>query len=185
MLLPLRLLVTLHISIKQKLGLICLFSLGIIVIIFAFVRLSNVTKATAESQIDPTTSANGPIILALWSTIEAAVAVIVANLPAFRSLLRKKGQTGYSNSKGDRGQYTIGSKGSTSQSGINRRGVELESLHSFEEEISGEERARAREFDEGGDKGIVMTRHVSVQFREVLDGDVSETSRIQLGLPRT
>jgi hypothetical protein len=90
MLLPLRLLWTLRISIPQKLGLACLFSLGIVVVIFTFVRLYNITKATAESTIDPTTLADGPIILSLWSQIEASVSVIVANLPAFRSFLRRQ-----------------------------------------------------------------------------------------------
>ena len=188
MLLPLRLLVTLQISLKQKLGLSCLFSLGIIVIIFAFVRLFKVTKATAESQTNPTTMADGPIVLSLWSTIEAAVAVIVANLPAFRSLLRNSGNTGFSKSRTGSTGYarTIGSKGTTSKSAIVRsRGVELESLHSFDDEIDGKSRTKIRNMESSGEGKILMTRHVSVSSRQRLAEDAIETSRVKLGLPAT
>jgi hypothetical protein len=188
MLLPLRLLVTVRISLKQKLGLACLFSLGIIVIVFAFVRLSKVTKATAESQINPTTEADGPILLSLWSTIEAAVSVIVANLPAFRALLRNRGNTKLSNTQGDPGTgypTMVGSKGTTSRSAIVSRGVELESLHSFEEELGGKSTARLQDVERSGEGDIVMTRHVTVESRQCLAEDDVETSRVRLGLPRT
>ena len=188
MILPLRLLVTLQISLKQKLGLACLFSLGTIVIVFAFIRLSKVTKATAESQINPTTEADGPILLSLWSTIEAAVSVIVANIPAFRSLLKNRSKTKFSNSQGDRstGYPTmIGSKGNTSRSAIVSRGVELESLHSYEEEPGGKSKARVHDVERNGEGDIVMTRHVTVESRQCLAADDVETSRMKLGLPRT
>jgi hypothetical protein len=100
MLLPLRLLVTLKVNLRQKLALAGLFSLGTIVIIFAFVRLFEVTQATAESKTDPTTVAKGPILLSVWSVIEASVAVVVTNLPAFRSLFTTHRNTRSSRSQG-------------------------------------------------------------------------------------
>ncbi|KAG0648038.1 hypothetical protein D0Z07_5941 [Hyphodiscus hymeniophilus] len=188
MLLPLRLLVTLQISLKQKLGLAGLFSLGIIVIVFAFVRLFKVTRATALSQTDPTTLADGPIILSLWSTIEAAVSVIVANLPAFRSLLRNKGNTGFSKSKGERstGYPTqITSKITASQSAIvsRNRGYELESLSSFDGDSDGKSRGRIKDIEGGGKGEIVMTRQVSVQSRQILVEETPQTSRTNFGRP--
>lgn len=140
MVLPVRLLMTLRITLKQKVALTCLFSLGIIVIIFAFVRLFQVIKATAESQTDPTTIANGPILLSLWSVIEAAVAVVVTNLPAFRSLFRSRGDTrdtksqgryipGYSNGYTN----TIGSRSNRGKTTIGGRTMEMESLHSSDD----------------------------------------------------
>lgn len=140
MALPVRLLMTLRITLKQKLALTCLFSLGTIVIIFAFVRLFQVIKATADSQTDPTTVANGPILLSLWSVIEAAVAVVVTNLPAFRSLLRNRGDTGdrklqsryipgYSNGYTN----TIGSRTNRGKTTIVGRTMEMESLHSSDD----------------------------------------------------
>ncbi|WYZ45127.1 hypothetical protein EsH8_VIII_000443 [Colletotrichum jinshuiense] len=89
MMLPLNLLRKLSTSRSHKLGLAVLFSLGGIIIAFALARLAQVTKATSDSAKDPTTVANGPVLLSMWSHIESSVSVIVATLPAFRFLLSK------------------------------------------------------------------------------------------------
>ena len=141
MLLPLRLLATLRINAKQKLALAGMFSLGLIVIAFAFVRLVEVTKATAKSKTDPTTVAEGPILLSVWSVIEAAVAVVVANLPAFRSLLRTRGKTGASGSSQERYRGATGGSNAYSDHMTSSRGrpsrlgrnMEMESLHSSDD----------------------------------------------------
>lgn len=148
MLLPLRLLWTLRISVRQKLALALLFCLGIIVVVFAFIRLAQVTKATSNSKKDPTTLADGPILLSLWSTIEASVAVIVSNLPAFRSLLRKSGngQSSASNKKTPLYPTTVGSRTNTSRSATRHTPMELESLHSFDDEIFGKGRIQTQDF---------------------------------------
>lgn len=90
MILPLNLLRKLQISPRQKYGLAVIFCLGSIIIAFAFARLVQVTKATSAAGKDPTTVANGPVLLSMWSHIESSVSVIVATLPAFRSLLNGK-----------------------------------------------------------------------------------------------
>jgi hypothetical protein len=88
MLLPLNLLRRLQVSLQQKFGLAVIFSLGTIIIAFAFARLAQVTKATSNP--DPTTLADGPVLLSMWSHIESSVSVIVATLPAFGFLLNGK-----------------------------------------------------------------------------------------------
>ena len=88
MLLPLNLLRKLQISPQQKFGLAVIFSLGTIIIAFAFARLAQVTKATSNP--DPTTLADGPVLLSMWSHIESSVSIIVATLPAFRYLLNDR-----------------------------------------------------------------------------------------------
>jgi hypothetical protein len=185
MLLPLRLLWTLQISRKQKVALGCMFSLGIIVIVFAFVRLSNVTKATSQAKTNPTTLANGPILLSLWSTIEAAVAVLVANLPAFRSLLRTAGNTRRTNSPRTKPSnltaYAHGSHATTSRSAIKRHSMELESLHSADE-IFGSPREHDRGFEMNKKSHIVMTTDINVDSRERREGDALEASNRKLGL---
>ena len=179
MLLPLRLLWTLQISRKQKVALGCMFSLGIIVIVFAFVRLSNVTKATSQAKTNPTTLANGPILLSLWSTIEAAVAVLVANLPAFRSLLRTAGNTRRTNSPRTKPSnltaYAHGSHATTSRSAIKRHSMELESLHSADE-IFGRTREHDRAYEMNKESHIVRTTDIRVDSRERYEGDTLETS---------
>ncbi|KAK1598199.1 uncharacterized protein LY79DRAFT_586820 [Colletotrichum navitas] len=89
MILPLNLLRKLTISRSHKLGLTVLFSLGGVIVAFAIARLVQVTKATSDAAKDPTTVANGPVLLSMWSHIESSVSVIVATLPAFRFLLSK------------------------------------------------------------------------------------------------
>ena len=179
MLLPLRLLWTLQISRKQKVALGCMFSLGIIVIVFAFVRLSNVTKATSQAKTNPTTLANGPILLSLWSTIEAAVAVLVANLPAFRSLLRTAGNTRRTNSPRTKPSnlpaYAHRSHATTSRSAIKQHSMELESLHSADE-IFGRTREHDRAYEMNKESHIVRTTDIRVDSRERYEGDILETS---------
>lgn len=122
MLLPLRLLYIVQISRRQKVALASLFSLGIIVIIVAFIRLHHVTRATSSAQVDPTKIADGSILLSLWSQIEAAVAVLVANLPAFRSLLRSGTTVGWRTGAGKYTyQYRYPGTGSRSGGGSGKR----------------------------------------------------------------
>lgn len=90
MILPLNLLRKLQINARQKFGLAIIFSLGTIIIAFAFARLGQVTKATSDAAKDPSTVADGPVLLSMWSHIESSVSVIVATLPAFRYLLNGK-----------------------------------------------------------------------------------------------
>jgi rhodopsin domain-containing protein len=185
MLLPLRLLWTLQISRKQKVALGCMFSLGVIVIVFAFVRLSNVIKATSQAKTNPTTLANAPILLSLWSTIEAAVAVLVANLPAFRSLLRTAANTRRTNSprakSGNLTAYEQGSHATSSRSAIKRHSMELESLHSADE-IFGRTREHDRVFEMNKESHIIMTTDIKVGSRERHEGDAVEASNRKLGL---
>ncbi|KAK7447807.1 hypothetical protein Landi51_06611 [Colletotrichum acutatum] len=89
MILPLNLLRKLSTSPSHKFGLAILFSLGGIIVAFAIARLAQVTKATGDAAKDPTTIANGPVLLSMWSHIESSVSIIVATLPAFRFLLSK------------------------------------------------------------------------------------------------
>lgn len=89
MILPLNLLRKLSTSPSHKFGLAILFSLGGIIVAFAIARLAQVTKATGDAAKDPTTVANGPVLLSMWSHIESSVSIIVATLPAFRFLLSK------------------------------------------------------------------------------------------------
>jgi hypothetical protein len=88
MLLLLNLLRKLQVSPQQKFGLAVIFSLGTIIIAFAFARLAQVTKATSNP--DPTALTDGPVLLSMWGFIESSVSIIVATLPAFRYLLNNK-----------------------------------------------------------------------------------------------
>lgn len=90
MILPLNLLRRLQVSTQQKFGLAVIFSLGTIIIAFAFARLGQVSKATSKMAKNPSTVADGPVLLSMWSHIESSVSIVVATLPAFRYLLNGK-----------------------------------------------------------------------------------------------
>jgi len=189
MLLPLRLIWTLRISVTQKLALACLFSLGIVVVIFAFVRLFNVAKATSEGAVDISKLANAPLTLSFWTQIEAAVSVIVANLPALRSFLRRQlggpiygskesGSSGDSSTAASNKMYEVPYTGrmdptSGSKSVIWHQSVELDSLDEKEDDewpITGKaaamlgtnSRRMAMKSIEAGDTGILATTEIKV-----------------------
>ncbi|KAL8767038.1 MAG: hypothetical protein Q9209_006332 [Squamulea sp. 1 TL-2023] len=75
--LGLRLLWNLQINVKEKLALGAIFSVGLIKITFAIIRVVKIGASATHVN---------PIWLALWSMIEASVAVVVASLPSFRVL---------------------------------------------------------------------------------------------------
>lgn len=137
MLLPLPLLRNLRITLAQKLGLALVFSLGMLVVLFAFLRLDSVTSSIAAVSH---TSAQD---LAAWSLIECAVAVIVISLPALRGLLsgrialttagRTDGKSGGGRSRG----FTAGE--STHRSGKFGAAIGMQELESQVESESKEE----------------------------------------------
>jgi len=67
MALPIRLLIGLRISLKQKIGIGAIFSLGFVIIFFSVFRMVKVIKSIATS------NPNGNVSLALWSLLEASV----------------------------------------------------------------------------------------------------------------
>ncbi|KAL8733325.1 MAG: hypothetical protein Q9166_002149 [cf. Caloplaca sp. 2 TL-2023] len=75
--LGLRLLWNLQINLKEKLALGAIFSVGLIKITFAVIRVVRIGASARHVN---------PIWLALWSMIEASVAVVVACLPSFKVL---------------------------------------------------------------------------------------------------
>ncbi|KUJ07657.1 uncharacterized protein LY89DRAFT_631275 [Mollisia scopiformis] len=111
MALPIKLLIGLRISMKQKIGVGVMFTLSILIVIFSAIRVSEIY--TSLSQLDP----NLNVSLALWSILEAAVAVVVGALPSLKSLMRGKRDSSYgSHTRTPKGPYlrstNAGTKGS-------------------------------------------------------------------------
>lgn len=77
MALGLKLLRKLRVSPREKLALAAIFSVGLIKITFAVIRVVKIGASATHVN---------PIWLALWSMIEASVAVVVACLPSFKVL---------------------------------------------------------------------------------------------------
>jgi hypothetical protein len=81
MALPIPMFWKLKVNLKQKIVLFSIFSLGVIVIIFAIVRVI---------ETNPLAGHVDPVWLAVWSMVESSVAVVVACLPALRFLFSDK-----------------------------------------------------------------------------------------------
>ncbi|TLS28822.1 hypothetical protein PpBr36_01411 [Pyricularia pennisetigena] len=89
MVLPLNLLRKLMIPRGAKAGLVLIFSLGTIIIIFAVIRLAEAVRSMQQVAGDIKEATKTPIILSQWGFLECAVGIIVAMLPAFRFLFSK------------------------------------------------------------------------------------------------
>ncbi|KAI9697983.1 MAG: hypothetical protein M1836_004336 [Candelina mexicana] len=86
MALPLRILTALRISIRQKLALAGIFCLGFVIIIFSIVRAVETSSSLTNSW---SLKESDPVWLALWSILEASVAVCVSSLPTMRLFFTK------------------------------------------------------------------------------------------------
>lgn len=117
MLLPLNLLRKLQLSKRQRVALAGIFSVGGIIIAIAVVRLLEVSPATREIRTDIEVIENAPLVLGVWSHIEASVAVVVASLPTFRFLLSRAAKRNHYDRNGavlkelTHTNHTIGSAG--------------------------------------------------------------------------
>lgn len=112
MALPIRLIWHLQMPRTQKLGIIALFGIGTILITIATLRVVQIgSKAQSSSQ--PSAS-----WLALWGTIECAIAVVIGCCPAFVSLIRNRVSPSVSyNTQGFVRQQEAGSARAASSSG--------------------------------------------------------------------
>jgi hypothetical protein len=86
MALPMWLIFGLKMSRSQKIGLCGVLGLGVVIIIFSFIRIIVTNTVGAQPEIS---------WLALWSSIESSVAVIVACLASFKVLLSARRGTAY------------------------------------------------------------------------------------------
>jgi hypothetical protein len=78
MAMPLRLIYNIKVSLKQKIGLVCLFSLGFVMIVFAIIRANQ--SLAQEGFVDLT-------LLMIWSTLAASISVVVGTLPTLKVLI--------------------------------------------------------------------------------------------------
>ena len=81
MALPLRVVIGLNVSRRDKLSLVLLFSVGIIAIIVSMIRVFLIYAKTGSTT-------PSPAWLALWAVIECMVAIIVGCIPAISQVFR-------------------------------------------------------------------------------------------------
>ncbi|KAK1834995.1 hypothetical protein QBC39DRAFT_389023 [Podospora conica] len=120
MAMPIRLIYNVRISLKQKIGLVCVFGLCFVMISFTIIRAKQVL---VQQQFVNLT------LLMIWSTLTAAISVIVGSLPALKVLVTNRH---------DNKPSMYGSHGSKSKPQFNpRANVALNSLSSEKKSIRG------------------------------------------------
>jgi hypothetical protein len=83
-LLPVPVIRKLNITLAKKIGLACMFSIGLVVIVTAVLRFTTLQTAARKAKYDP---CYGSLLSTTWTNAEAALAVICANIPMLRQLL--------------------------------------------------------------------------------------------------
>ena len=79
MVMPIRLLPSLQIDKRQKIGLASIFGIGVIIIAAAIVRC---TQVLARARSDP-------VGLAVWGLVESSISVMVGAMPALKAMLAR------------------------------------------------------------------------------------------------
>ncbi|KAK1971603.1 hypothetical protein LY78DRAFT_598238 [Colletotrichum sublineola] len=97
MALPLTVLPALQLDKKKKIGLACAFSLAIIIICVAIVRMTQVLKGQHVDIVG----------LAIWGAVETATAVVVGSLPPLKALLTRGVKKYHSNSSKNNAQRYV------------------------------------------------------------------------------
>lgn len=195
MALPIKMLKGLRITIKEKIGVALIFSIGHVIIIFAILRVNELYISLSEA--DP----NINVTMSMWSVLEAAIgkcstafnlgfslliiaAVIVGTLPSLRSLIKKKSQHSDA-SLGSRGPYIRSGESAMKSSRSSRApGATIYAL----QDMRGAKQSGPRDskeilasptVDKSG-HGITVTRDVEVHSGEqlALRGEVSIESFI-------
>jgi hypothetical protein len=162
MALPIRLIWNLRMPRTQKIGIVCLFGIGIILIAVATLRVAQIGgKARSSSQ--PSAS-----WLALWGIIECSIAVIIGCCPAFVTLIRNHTTPSVSNN----------TQGFLRQrNGVERRGdggldaVKLDSI--VTSGVKGESSMDSKEVTQSGSPSELDT--ATPHVRDVVDEVVRET----------
>jgi len=119
MAIPIRLLWNLRISIREKIGLAIIFTVGFITMIFAIVRTVSLEGTTSGGQVSTQW-------LILWGAIEGMVAIIVGCLPSFAIFIRSQVEA----SRLRRNSITYPPPASTASPTYTSKFSEFDSFHS-------------------------------------------------------
>ncbi|KAH8802220.1 hypothetical protein F5882DRAFT_284772 [Hyaloscypha sp. PMI_1271] len=109
MAMPIKLIYNLQISLKQKAGLVCVFSLCFVMIIFAIIRAKQILVEQYFVNL---------VLLEVWSTLTSAISVIVGCLPAFKSLIANRAATRSNHGYSSRSRDIVNSNGKLRRTSI-------------------------------------------------------------------
>jgi hypothetical protein len=158
MAMPLRLIYNIKVSLKQKIGLVAVFSLGFVMIVFAIIRAN---QSLAQQGFVNLT------LLLIWSTLAASISVLVGTLPALKVLIttRARASEDRSADDGSRGTQRKNSTFGTHKSVKSAKSVALGSLRRDSnnmKSVTGSNSDAAESQEE-----ILVQRDVTVTYSQV------------------
>jgi hypothetical protein len=166
MALPIAILPSLQLDIRRKVGLCIAFSLGIIIISVAIVRMTQIISGKTVDLVG----------LAIWGAIEASTAVIVGSLPPLKALLTRnvrkyssRNKSGYGTGPTRKGAGT-GNNGEYGPNSISRTVIVAESIPLDD---------RHRSEQKNGGIYMQRTYKTTVEFDETSSRDDDEVGIVQ------
>jgi hypothetical protein len=166
MALPIAILPSLQLDVRRKVGLGIAFSLGIIIIAVAIVRMTQIISGKTVDLVG----------LAIWGAIEASTAVIVGSLPPLKALLTRnvrkyssRNKSGYGTGPTRKGAGT-GNDGEYGPNSISRTVIVAESIPLDD---------RHRSEQKNGGIYMQRTYKTTVEFDETSSRDDDEVGIVQ------
>lgn len=157
MAMPLRLIYNVKVTLKQKIGLVCVFSLGFVMIVFSIIRANQ--TLVQQGFVNLT-------LLMIWSSLAASISVLVGSLPALKVLIttRARATDNRSGSGGSRGttRPKTSSFGTHTKSVKSVKSVALGSLRRDSSNLKSGANSEANESQEE----ILVQRDVTVTYSQ-------------------
>ncbi|KAK4235134.1 hypothetical protein C8A03DRAFT_46662 [Achaetomium macrosporum] len=154
MAMPLRLIYNIKVSFKQKLGLICVFGLGVFMIVFAIIRAN---QSLAQQGFVNLT------LLMVWSTLAASISVLVGTLPALKVLITTNARSSANRSRASGGTSQITTRRKSSTFVPHTKSVALGLLRRDSNKTTNGSRSDGNESQEE----ILVQRDVTVSYSQV------------------
>ncbi|KAK4184946.1 hypothetical protein QBC35DRAFT_33679 [Podospora australis] len=152
MAMPLRLIYNVKVSVRQKIGLVAIFSLGFVMIAFAIIRAKQVLVEQAFVNLT---------LLMIWSTLAGSISVIVGTLPALKVLITTQHRASANRSDAEASAATR-----RKNSNFNSKSVPLASISKEKKSLSGSHSEGMESQEE-----ILVQHDVTVSYSDREDPD--------------
>ncbi|KAK4152409.1 hypothetical protein C8A00DRAFT_34936 [Chaetomidium leptoderma] len=159
MAMPLRLIYNIKVSLKQKIGLVCVFSLGFVMIVFAIIRAN---QSLAQQGFVNLT------LLMIWSTLAASISVLVGTLPALKVLITTRARASENRSGTGGSQGAAGRKNSTFGTHKSVKSVKSVALGSLRRDSNNQKSVTGSNSDANeSQEEILVQRDVTISYTRV------------------
>ncbi|KAK4124423.1 hypothetical protein N657DRAFT_655662 [Parathielavia appendiculata] len=155
MAMPLRLIYNVKVSLKQKIGLVCVFSLGFVMIVFAIIRANQTLSQQGFVNLT---------MMMVWSTLAASISVLVGTLPALKVLITTRARA--SENRSGNGGSRNSTKRKSSSFGTHTKSVKSVALGSLRGDSTNLKSGANSNANESQEE-ILVQRDVTVSYSQV------------------